>query len=238
MESFFFSVIDKEKQYFLAEATKTLHLSDTSKSEVDGDDLWVGCTTVEKEGRLCEQTIKASAELGKYPMFTVCNLEEDPRFKDLPFVRGAPYFKFYAGTPLTTKRGINIGSLFVLDDKARPPLTDGQVDLIGTLALSIMKHMELSSEAEERKKILRLSMGMNAFVEGKHQIVPDLTHETTSGKCGKDEGLSAAANRQATKAYSLPQAKQTEPGVNAQRTPGKSLFFIIYVHPDSTTWRR
>ena len=49
-----YSVIDKETQYFIAEATKTLTLSDTRKSESDGDGLWVGCTSVPKEGRLCE----------------------------------------------------------------------------------------------------------------------------------------------------------------------------------------
>jgi len=48
------SVIDKERQYFIAEATRTLSLSDTGKCERVGDELWVGCATVPKEGRLCE----------------------------------------------------------------------------------------------------------------------------------------------------------------------------------------
>ena len=48
------SVIGEEMQYFIAEATRTLQLSDTSKSEDIKDGLWVGCATVNKEGRLCE----------------------------------------------------------------------------------------------------------------------------------------------------------------------------------------
>lgn len=36
-----------------------------------------------------------------------------------------------------------------------------------------MKHMETTSEAEERKKVMRLSHGMNAFVEGKTKLVLD-----------------------------------------------------------------
>jgi len=51
------SVIDKETQYFIAEATRTLSLSDTGQCERVGDELWVGCATVPKEGRLCEVRI-------------------------------------------------------------------------------------------------------------------------------------------------------------------------------------
>lgn len=47
-------MIDKETQYFIAEATRTLSLSDTGQCEKVGDELWVGCATVPKEGRLCE----------------------------------------------------------------------------------------------------------------------------------------------------------------------------------------
>ena len=41
-------------QHFIAEATKTVRLSDTRISDDVDDGLWVGCTTVNKEGRLCE----------------------------------------------------------------------------------------------------------------------------------------------------------------------------------------
>ena len=48
------SVIGKETQYFIAEATKTLDLVDHTKSEEEGDGLWLGCSNVDKSGRLCE----------------------------------------------------------------------------------------------------------------------------------------------------------------------------------------
>lgn len=155
-----------------------MSISDTSRYEEEGDGLWAGCATVEKEGRLCERTLEAAAEPNRYAMFTVTNMQDDPRFANLPFVCGPPYFKFYAGTPLTTKRGINIGSLFVLDDVARPALPPEQVEFLGTMATVVMKHMEVTAEAEERKKILRLSMGMNAFVEGRSRLA---SHNITEG---------------------------------------------------------
>lgn len=98
------------------------------------------------------------------------DLTKDTRFNQLPFVTGPPYFKFYAGTPLTTKKGINIGSLFVLDDVVRPPLTADQEAFLGSVAQTIMKHMEINREAQDRKNAMRMSKGLNAFVEGKDRL--------------------------------------------------------------------
>ena len=164
------SVIDREKQYFIAEATKSLRISDTSKSEVEGDSLWAGCSTVDKAGRLCEKTIDLPVSLGQAPCFTVTDLSTDERFNQLPFVTGPPYFRFYAGTPLTTKKGVNIGSLFIIDDKIRPCLTPEQEEFLGTIARTVMKHMEITSEADEKRKVSKMTMGINAFVEGKGQL--------------------------------------------------------------------
>lgn len=55
----------------------------------------------------------------------------------------------------------------------RPPLSVDQEAFLGTISQTVMRHMETASEAEERKKVLRLSHGMNAFVEGKTKLVLD-----------------------------------------------------------------
>ncbi|KAL8842089.1 MAG: hypothetical protein Q9176_002781 [Flavoplaca citrina] len=91
----------------------------------------------------------------------------------LPFVTGGPNFRFYAGTPLTTKNGVNIGSLFVLDSKVRPKLSPTQERFLGTIAATIMGHLEVNREAEERSKVLRMAKGLNAFVEGKSSFSPE-----------------------------------------------------------------
>ncbi len=145
----------------------------SNKSEVEGDGLWFGCGTVEKSGRLCEKTIELPPSLSRHPCFTVQDLSKDERFNQLPFVAGPPYFKFYAGTPLTTKKGINIGSLFIIDDVVRDLLTADQEQFLGTIAQTIMIHMETAAEAEERKKVMKLSLAMNAFVEGRSRLGPD-----------------------------------------------------------------
>ena len=92
------SVIDREKQYFLAESTKTLDLIDNTRFEDEGDALWFGCGVVDKAGRLCEKTIELSPVSGRTACFTVMDLPKDERFNQLPFVVGPPFVKFYAGT--------------------------------------------------------------------------------------------------------------------------------------------
>ena len=184
------SLIDRQTQYFIAESTKTLDLVNNNKSEVEGDGLWFGCGAVDKSGRLCEKTIELPPSFACSPsLFTVTDLSKDDRFNQLPFVNGPPYFKFYAGTPLTTKKGVNIGSLFILDDVVRPRLSDDHEQFLATIAQTVMKQMEITKEAEERKKVVRLALGMNAFVEGKSRLVLDnLIHEM--GMAPKDSSNS------------------------------------------------
>ena len=132
-----------------------------------------------------EHTLTARAEQGRLPMFTVRDLTADPRFNQLPFVTSDPYFEYYAGTPLSTKRGINIGSIYILDHNVRPYLNDKQVDFIGTPAQTIMRHLEAMAEAKDKDKIKRLASGMNAFVEGKANLASEieLSQGTLSGRC-------------------------------------------------------
>ena len=71
---------------------------------------------------------------------------------------------------MTTNKGINIGSLFILDNVVRPPLTADQQSFLGSVAQIVMKHMEVFREARERKKDMRMSRGLNAFMEGKDHL--------------------------------------------------------------------
>ena len=131
--------------------------------------------------QVVKKTIELPPSPGAYPCFTVTDLTKDERFNLLPFVTRSPFFRFYAGTPLTTKRGVNIGSLFIIDNKPRPRLSAGQEEFLGTIAMTVMKHMEINSEAEERKRAMRMSRGLNAFVEGKSRFdLEDYTFDTSA----------------------------------------------------------
>ncbi|KAG4440333.1 hypothetical protein IFR05_004185 [Cadophora sp. M221] len=165
------SVIDAETQYFIAEGTKTVDLVDNAKHEV-GDEIWIGCASVDKAGRLCEKTISVPPTTdGNYPSFIIDDLSKDDRFSTLPFVTGAPFLRFYAGVPLITKRGIPIGSLFVVDDRVGNGLTNDKIHFMGTMAVTIMRHMEMVREVEEHRRGMKMSRGLASFVEGRAELV-------------------------------------------------------------------
>ncbi|RDW88946.1 hypothetical protein BP6252_00978 [Coleophoma cylindrospora] len=164
------SVIDAETQYFIAESTKTVDLLDITK-HAPGDEIWVGCSNVNKSGRLCERTLATTASADQYPSFIVNDLRLDDRFNELPFVTGPPFLKFYAGVPLITKRGIPIGSLFIVDDRVRDGLTKDEIHFMGTMAQTIMKHMEMTREVEEHRRGMKMSRGLASFVEGKAELI-------------------------------------------------------------------
>lgn len=133
---------------------------------------WMGCGTVAKAGRLCETTIaQAAVGPGDYPAFIVNDLREDERFAELPFVTGSPFLKFYAGVPLITKRGIPIGSLFVVDDRVQNGLSRDNVLFMGTIAETIMRHLEMVREVEEHRRGMKMSRGLASFVEGRGELV-------------------------------------------------------------------
>jgi signal transduction histidine kinase len=74
--------------------------------------------------------------------------------------------RFYAGTPLTTKRGINIGSLSVMDAEPRQGLSQEEIHVMGWLASSVVTYLETNRQAMEGKRSKLMSTALSAFVDG------------------------------------------------------------------------
>lgn len=99
------------------------------------------------------------------------DLTKDERFSELPFVTGPPFLKFYAGVPLITKRGIPIGSLFIVDSRVRADLSKQEIHFMGTMACTIMRHLEMAREVEQHRRGMKMSRGLASFVEGRAELV-------------------------------------------------------------------
>ena len=112
-------------------------------------------------------------EPGEDEFLIIPDLREDERTKNLFYVKGPPCWRFYWGTPLITKSGISIGALCILDDKVRTSVTLEQKAFCRTMASVMMEHLETLREAAERKKGMRMSQGLNAFVEGRSTMDAD-----------------------------------------------------------------
>ena len=118
------STFDKDTQYILAESTRTLDLEDMTKWDDPDDALWLGpgVTVTDVHDSICLYTLKALPNAA----FEILDVLEDPRFAKIPCVTNTPYVRYYLGVPLKTKRGLAIGTLYVVDEKPRKPITQSQ----------------------------------------------------------------------------------------------------------------
>ncbi len=74
-------------------------------------------------------------------IFEVPDALQDPRFRDNPLVQGDPHIRFYAGTPLTSPDGHNLGTLCVIDRKPRR-LSSEQRETLERLGRQVIRLFE------------------------------------------------------------------------------------------------
>lgn len=85
-------------------------------------------------------------------IFVVEDTLLDERFRDNPIVQGELAVRFYAGAPLTTSDGFNLGTLCLVDSKPRT-LSEDQYKALSVLAVQVVQQFELrKSNLEIQKK--------------------------------------------------------------------------------------
>lgn len=109
----------------------------------------IGMDAEETERRVafCSHTILADEIL------IVEDTSLDERFYNNPLVTGNPHAKFYAGMPLKTSSGMNIGTLCIMDTEKRE-LTEEQKTAIKLLAKQVIKELELRKANLEYVRII------------------------------------------------------------------------------------
>ncbi|CAP92427.1 Pc13g13580 [Penicillium rubens Wisconsin 54-1255] len=164
----FITVLNTDSQFILAEATRNSNLRSSKSSAGERDTLFAGTSTVLDAWNICQETVAISSdnEDGLYSFLVVNDLQQEERFRGLPFVAQGPHSRFYAGTPLTSHSGINLGCLFVLDPEPRQGLSDIEKDTLGRVAELVMDYLLVSRQAAEGRRASRLSRGLHLFVDG------------------------------------------------------------------------
>ena len=110
------TLVDKERQWF------------KSKVGIDVEET-------PREISFCQYAIMQDA------VYEVNNALENELFKDNPFVAGEGNVRFYAGAPLKTTDGHNLGTLCVVDTKPRE-LSDEQREILREYAKEVVRLIE------------------------------------------------------------------------------------------------
>lgn len=199
VERAFICVLDRDQQFMLSEATKSVNLNDNAVHDHQ-DGMWTGNTTGRKVWKVCQDTVAlppADRENAEYPVLVVNDLCENERYSHLNFVQNDPHFRFYAGTPLTTDKNINLGCFFVMDKSPRDGLTTLDKETLGSLAMLVMDYLKVCRQASEGRRSARLSRGLSYFVEGSSSFVDSGDPSQTASLALDDQSVtpSSANNR-------------------------------------------
>ena len=109
---------------------------------VDHDRIWfkskygIDAEQIDREPGLC-----ASAVLSE-DVWVVSDAAVDPRSLENPLVRGELGLRFYAGAPLKTADGYNLGTINIIDTKARE-LSEAQIEILQGMAEVVVDNLEL-----------------------------------------------------------------------------------------------
>ncbi len=127
-------------------AAELFHVPVAIVSVVDTDRIWfkahhgLDISQVDREPGLC-----ASAILGFDP-WIVQDAATDPRTLANPLVAGEFGLRFYAGAPLTTHDGFNLGTLCVIDHEPRE-VSELEARVLTELANVVVDELELRRSA-------------------------------------------------------------------------------------------
>jgi hypothetical protein len=156
---------DHENEYFLAESTSTFGLiGDNGPAQ----NAWLSISgaRVPRSASLCEHTLSLRpnpAEMS--PVFLIPDLRLDEKTCDMECVKRWD-LRFYCGVALTNMKGVNIGCVYVVDDKPRSSVSQEQAQFLTQMAATVMDHLENIRAKEDIVRVTMMSQALHAFIEG------------------------------------------------------------------------
>jgi GAF domain-containing protein len=101
-----------------------------------------------RDTSFCTHTIMSN------DVMVVNDAVKDARFADNPLVKNIPNIRFYAGAPLSTNEGLNIGTLCVMDTEAKemPEHKREQLQILAQQAIHLMQ-LELTYKLLNEKML-------------------------------------------------------------------------------------
>jgi len=132
----------------------------------------VGHNAIPRNVACCEVTVNlpsfaATATAGGThvdSVFVVDDLTQHKQLCQRPYVTEYPYGRFYAGVPITTPAGINIGAYCILDDVPRAGISPDELTFMRDMSQTVMAHLDTVRALYEREQTTHLVNGLGDFV--------------------------------------------------------------------------
>ena len=152
------------------------------------------------------------------------DLREDPKFCDQPFVTASPGARFYAGVPIRTARGINIGAYCLLDDESRKGLNESELQFMRHMAITVMNHLEMVRAKAQHERATRMVTGIGAFVDGATDLGRGENDENTSMLSSVSGNVSSRQQRSLRDGASMDARSISPSHLHATRKPSNGSF--------------
>ena len=152
--------------------------------------------------------------------FVVPDLRES-RFSSLPYVVGAPYFRYYFGVPLISSLGHRVGSLFVIDTRPGRMPSDTELAFMTSIAKSAMNHLELQADQRQSERTMVMSRALSTLVE-------PITLRPSAAPNDKPQNRSSSVKKEALSA-----ASKSEQDPPAQHVAGDEKVPQVYAAPEN-----
>jgi hypothetical protein len=114
-------------------------------------------------------------------IFDVMSMGDIDPFYQLSSVAGAPNLSFYAGTPITSKHGVNIGIVFVVDGFMRKELSTRESNFLTTTSKKCMQLLEFARERGFHDRWTLMNSQLDRFV-GSHDVLTQAPKEQAALK--------------------------------------------------------
>nr|XP_019046419.1 two-component system sensor protein [Kwoniella bestiolae CBS 10118]OCF25349.1 two-component system sensor protein [Kwoniella bestiolae CBS 10118] len=161
---------------------------------IDSETQWhktqsgLGAEEAARISSFCSHSVLARSD----EPFVVLDTKLDWRFEKNPQVIGAPHIRFYAGAPLRTMDGHNIGSLCIIDDKPRAEFPPRSRLILKEFAAVAMREMELWRDKLQLRVRDKIQTSMEKFTRECLEMDADSSASNAEAAAKMDQVYSRA----------------------------------------------